>query len=46
MIAWLLRWLRPSLEERMIRRLLRQRDEAWAEADRYRRQLGMKIGEF
>ena len=35
-----------SVEERMIRRLLHQRDAAWRAADLYRERLGMKPGEF
>lgn len=38
-------WMRAT-EERMIRRLLRQRDEARAQIDHYRRLAGMKLGEF
>ncbi len=39
------RWMRAT-EERMIGRLLRQRDEARAETDRYRAELGLRVGEF
>lgn len=41
----LCRWMH-RVEEAMIRRLLRQRENAWQEADHYRRQLGMKLCEF
>ncbi len=45
-LHWLLgRWMR-GIEERMIRRLLRQRDEERDEVDKYRRAMGMKLGEF
>lgn len=46
LLHWILRGLLRRVEEAMIRRLLHQRDDAWSEADRYRRQLGMKLGEF
>jgi len=42
----ILQHLMRRLEERMIRRLLRQREEAWAESGRYRQALGLKVGEF
>ena len=45
-LHWLLRGLMRRVEEAMIRRLLRQREEAWADVDRYRQQLGMRLGEF
>jgi hypothetical protein len=48
-IGWLHRLLHPLMrraEEQMIRRLLRQRDQAWSEADRYRQNLKLKVGEF
>lgn len=35
-----------SLEERMISRLIRQRDRARATIDTYRRAMRMRIGEF
>jgi hypothetical protein len=35
-----------STEERMIRRLLRQRDAARAEIDTYRKALGLRVGEI
>ncbi len=41
----LARFMRTT-EERMIRRLLRQREEAWAETDRYRARLNLRVGEF
>lgn len=45
-LHWLLAPFMRRLEETMIRRLLRQRDQAWAETDRYRAELGLKVGEF
>lgn len=35
-----------GIEEEMIRRLLRQRDEAWVQVDRYRRAADLRLGEF
>ena len=41
----ILRALMSPTEERMIRRLLRQRAHAWAECDNYKRRLGLRIGQ-